>query len=735
MPTKLTAAWMLIPLCFVLLTACGPAEEPPPPPDIEDDIDIPDIEPAPEPDPEDTVSLYRDRWGVPHIFADSDEAAMFALGYAQAEDRLPDIFENIRVAVGRHAEVAGASAVENDLTMLMVRNAEASETHWNEAVSNDVRVLAEHFILGIEAYMDEYPERIPEHAFDLEPWHTLAVGRAMILRWPIGTMRSKLGRREDPPGPEMASNQWAVAPERSAHGGAILLTDPHLTWENLAIFHEARIRGDQLALNGHFVVGSMLVGLGHNDYVGWASTTGGPNTSDVYVLRLNPDNPMEYELDGEWRTLEERTVEIAVAGQDEPSSHTIYESYWGPLLEDPDTEHNVAYAGATPYMDATELLEQAYAMGTATNADEFYEAIKMNQFMEQNFMFADREGNIGYVRVGRTPIRPEGFDWHRPVPGHTTETEWQGVHPIEDHVQIMNPEHGYMQNNNISPENMMVDSPLLPENYPDYIYNVSWDTDNPRSRRAVQVLDADDNMTKEAAMALTTDVYCLLAEPWQNALRDAVEAAGDDYMADDTFAGVVDTLLGWNGEYTRDSVGTPILKHWRLKCEDHGGVDLAAIAEDEPLDPDDQAVLLELLAESIDELEELHGTLDLTWGDTHFIERNGESFSTGAGKYGQGLDGVNRTNTLLDVGYREDPESPGRYVGYQGSFAISLMFFHEDEIESYTLVSWGQSSDPDSPHFIDQGRELFANRELKRTAFSMEELEGRIESEKVLTLP
>lgn len=402
------------------------------------------------------ATLYRDTYGVPHIYAGNPVDASFALGYAQAEDRLEDIYKNIRTAIGRMAEAFGPDYLERDYILRVVRNAEVSEKKW-ATVPEHMRQGAEAFIAGINAYIKEHPERVPEYALELQPWHCAAIGRAMILQWPLGTLEDDYKSR--PEKPKFASNCWSVAPQRSADGSAILLTDPHLTWESLAVFYECRVHGGPLTMNGFCVVGSPIIALGHGENVGWACTTGGPDTSDVYMLELNPDMPTMYKYENKWEWLNIRFLRIPVKGEKEPRVMFAMDSRFGPLIAEPDLKNNVAYAGRTNYLEDLGLFEQTWAMLTAKNANEFYQALGMNHLMEQNLMFADRDGNIGYARVGNVPIRPDGFDWSKPVPGNTKATEWLGVHPIDDLVHIMNPPQGYMQCCNISPAVIMENSP------------------------------------------------------------------------------------------------------------------------------------------------------------------------------------------------------------------------------------------------------------------------------------
>jgi len=676
-----------------------------------------------------SVTIYRDRWGVPHIYAESDTAATYGLGYAQAEDRLADLYANIRTATGTAAEAFGSEHVESDMAMQLVQNVAESQNHWT-AVPEHLRALSDSFIAGVQAYVDEHPEDLPDWAVDLEPWQTIAIGRTMIMRWPLGTIFDDLKNRKRKPA--IGSNEWSVAPARSADHCAILLTDPHLTWEGLAVFYEARVHGDKLHMNGFFILGSPLLGFGHSDFAGWAPTTGGPDTSDVFEVKLDLSDKLmpKYELNGEWKTASPRIMIVKVKGQD-PVTQATATTELGPIVE-LDEEAGIGYVGASPYFGPSKLYEQTYRMLTAQNSGEFHDAIAMNEFMEQNLMYADREGNIGYLRAGKTPVRAAGFDWNAPVPA-TAETIWTDIHPIDDLVQIVNPPQGYMQNCNISPANMMIDSPLTPDQYPDYIYNVSWDKNNPRGKRITALLSEDDSVTTAEAKAYAMDVYDILSGPWKAALKGALDTVGDAYLKDESFATVAGRILEWDGNFTVGSMATPIYKDWRLNCS--GKVDVTAISEGKTLPPDAKKALLDVLKGTVAEFQAQHGSIDVMWGDLYKVGRGAFLYPAPGADFGGSTHGPNFTETMFDVKSKADPENPGRYVAYSGSMATMLMFFREDGIESYTCTPWGQSGHPDSPHYADQAQNLYSTRELKPTWFTREEILAHHESEKVLTIP
>jgi acyl-homoserine-lactone acylase len=675
------------------------------------------------------ATVYRDTWGVPHIFADTLPDAAYALGYAQAQDRLEDIYKNVRTATGTMAEAFGREHAETDYILKLVKNAELCEQYWKTA-PDWIREGGDRFMQGVQAYVNQHPEKKPAFVTELYGWHCAAIGRTMILQWPLGTIKDDLDNKKE--APPFGSNAFAVAPSRSAEGCPILLTDPHLTWEGMAVFYEARVHTREFDVCGYFLVGSPLPALGHNAHVAWACTTGGPDTSDVYMVKLNPNNMLQYEYNGQWRTFEGKIITVNIKEEPAEIKPALY-SIYGPLVEEPDLKKGIAYCGASPYLDQMGLFEQMYKMAMARNCDEFYQALAMNQLMEQNILFADTDGNIQYVRNGRTPVRPDGYNWSAPVPGGTDATRWLGIHDIKDLVQIKNPPQGYFQNCNCSPAVIMRDSPLTPDKYKKYIYNVTWDTQSPRGTRLLELLDADPHITKQAAMAYALNVYDILAKPWQNALKAAVDACGTAKMGDPKFAKAVNDILQWNGEFVKESTVGPIVRFWRLKCEKT--IDIVAVADGKPLSTMDQIKLLDLLGETLAEIKQKYGSLNVTWGDITVIGRGGKYFPCDAADFGGGKDKKDLTETVFDVATREQPEGSGKYVAFNGSGTVMLSFLHKEGIESYSLVAWGQSGDPNSPHYVDQSEQLYSPRKFKPTWFRKEDLLPHVESQEVLTIP
>lgn len=678
------------------------------------------------------------------MYADTPADGAYGLGYAQAEDRLEDIYKAIRTGLGRYAEAFGPEWVDQDYIMRMCHNEQLAKKNW-ETLLPELKELTESFVAGVNAYRKEHPEDKPECELEIEPWMLNSIGRAMTLRWPLGSIQDDMNNRKkrakkkeaaDAGGVEtsiaMRSDEWAVSAARSAANGPILHADPHLTWEGLAVLYEARVHAGKLNICGFFLIGSPIMGYGHNLNVGWANTTGGPDTADVYEMKTRPAGLVpQYEYDGEWKRPKFEMIRIAVKGQEKPTMRPALFTDLGPVISPPDD--GVMYVGATPYFERTGLFEQFYRMNLAEDGEAFYKALGMLEYTEQNVMYADTKGNIGYVRNGCTPIRPEGYDWTAPVPGNTSATKWKGMHPIEDLVQIKNPAKGYMQNCNISPAKMMVDSPMTKDKYPRYIFNVAEWERNPRGDRATMLLEENSSVTKEDAKKYAMDVYEMLAKPWQKALKEAVDAAGKERWKNAELSKAAETLLAWDGEYAVDAKAAVLFKEWRGKTANKP--EFLAIAENKKLGAEQQMQLLDFLETTIGELKQKYGKWDVAWGDVYKIGRGGKLYPMAGADYGNRRDVHNYAETLLSISYKENPEKAGEYVAFKGSMSMILMFFHPDGIESYSACAWGQSGRPESQHYVDQSEKLFSKRQLKPTFWKKEDLLKNLESKMELKTP
>jgi len=713
------------------------------------------------------ATIYRDDWGVPHIYADSSMEACYAIGYAQAEDRLEQIFRNYLRACGRTAEAWGpgdpvgesfmqgdwpGENVQHDYMQRICGHEEVSKTRYDE-LPVEVKRGMEYFQAGVKQYMKEHPDEVPEWVPELEPWQAIAMTRFLIYGWPlgegIGDLRRGLSRPEPPPVDYIGSNQWAIDDSRSAEGCVIAFIDPHVGWHGEFRWWEFAVHTPEWNGSGIAVVGTPLVGLGHNDYCSWACTTGGPDTTDIYKEEINPGNPLQYKYDGLWYDMRvEKTVIKVNGGQD--IEKEIHFTRHGPVVYR-DDQNNVAYSMAMLYWDDVHLASQMWMQNRATNIEEFRRALSWNSFMAQNVMYGDVDGNIMYVRTGRVPIRPEGdYNWRWPVPGNTSDTAWLGMHPMSDLVQIINPQQGYMQNNNCSPDTMMEHSPLVLQRYPFYIYQDIPQRYNPRAVRGVQLLSADRSVTYEDAKRIAMDCYIDRSDAWQEALEQALAVHGGSLRG--SAEKVARSILDWGGYAESESVGAANFMFWKMAITRmnqvearlrrnrdvaptydsvYGSepVDYSSIVRRAPLSDRCLEALVQAVGHAAKYMESKFGTVDVAYGQAHRGKRG--EYSWGLAGSGSSMAGM---TALRNVG-GGPPDDEGISYVRGGQSMTRIVFLKKGAVRSYSATPYGQSDHPDSPHYADQGLKLFANKELKSTYYQKEELMQHLESTKEIDVP
>ncbi|MBU6403011.1 MAG: penicillin acylase family protein, partial [Verrucomicrobia bacterium] len=247
--------------------------------------------PATDPDRGQTV-VYRDTFGVPHLYADTVERGLYAMGYAQAEDRLDELLKNYLRAMGEMSAAFGETNLRDDAVARIWDHYGTARRNFHRIRPVVRRHLAA-FVRGINDYLAAHPAAVPAWwgRRQVDVFMPIALSRHFMWGWPLGQAVADLravGLSPDFQVDLRSSNEWVVGPARTSIQAPILLIDPHLSWWGEQRFWECRIHAGRLHGSGFTIPGTPYVGLGHNDHVAWAMTTGGPDTADIYDLTLNP---------------------------------------------------------------------------------------------------------------------------------------------------------------------------------------------------------------------------------------------------------------------------------------------------------------------------------------------------------------------------------------------------------------------------------------------------------------
>jgi penicillin amidase len=326
-----------------------------------------------------------------------------------------------------------------------------------------------------------YPD---EHPYIVEEWEGkgsfTSVGKSNNIEQLYQALFIKYVTKDLQTNQALGSNSWAISGEHTESGLPLLANDPHLSVQLPAIWYENGLhcypknRDCELDVVGFSFAGSPYIVIGHNSHIAWGFTNMGPDVQDLFVEKINPSNPNQYEVDGEWRDMDRITEIIEVAGS-EPIVIEVRSTHHGPIVSDRSypvnlnlEEDQVSFADEArielPGNFSVSLSWPALIPGNtfvgirdfnyAKNWEEFRDASRLFEVPAQNLLYADVDGNIAYQSPGKLPIRAEGLVGDLPIPGWLSENDWQGFVPFEELPYTINPSSGYIitANQSVHPE-------------------------------------------------------------------------------------------------------------------------------------------------------------------------------------------------------------------------------------------------------------------------------------------
>ena len=511
--------------------------------------------------------------------------------------------------------------------------------------------------------------------------------------------------------PGGASNMWVVGPKKTKSGEVMLLSDPHLPWNGFTRWHEYQINIGDGWMYGASFFGLAGVGIGFTPDVAWGSTNNAADTADVYREKLNPRNPDQYRYDGAWRRIETKTFEIEVKGRGEIQRQVRF-THHGPIVRE-DRARNVAFAARIAGLETVNLASLGPALLEAENVHDCHRSNRNGDLFKWHRVAGDRHGNIAYFYCAATHERDDRFDWQRPVDGSITDTEWGPRIPWDKLPAMFNPPAGYIVNCNNNPYTNTPDSPIKPADFPAHLANQSLKL-RPESRafRAHELIQATNKLDFQDMERISMDIKAVAAEQYIQAILSAYRST-DSPSADVKRA--VKILENWDRMATIDNKAIPILTSF---VEVASRIDRVRQAK-----PDQ---IVQALARALELMKKRWGGIEIAQGDIHVSKRGDQVLPLpGAGNERA----ANPFVTLYMTGAND--RQGKQWVADRGSSWMMLVSYHDGEVEAKTILPWGVSDHPDSPHYADQAR-LFAKRRYKKALLAREEVEANAESRIVL---
>ncbi|WP_345248390.1 penicillin acylase family protein [Nibrella saemangeumensis] len=688
------------------------------------------------------ITITRDTWGVPHIYGKTDADAVFGVLYTQCEDDFDRVEMNYIDAIGRLAEVEGEAALYHDLRARMFLDSAQAVALYQKSPSW-MRKLLDAFADGANYYLYTHPVVKPKLIKRFKPWMPLMFSEGSIggnissvsverikAFYTNQKFTSQVEERNKWEREPMGSNGFAIAPAKSATKNALLLINPHTSF----YFRSEVQMVSKAGLNAYGAVtwGQFFIYQGFNENCGWMHTSSYADVMDEYLETIEKkDNALYYQHGGTLRPVQVSTVSLPYRQGNKMlrKSFTIYKTHHGPIVGEQDGK----WIALSMMNDPINALAQSYLRTKAKGYASYKKVMKLNGNASNNTVFADRKGNIAYWHGNFMPRRNTAFDWSKPVDGSNPETDWKGLHGIDDIVQVLNPATGWIQNCNATPFTVAGKNSPAKSAYPVYM---APDAENYRGINAVRVLSRRSVFTLDTLIAAAFDPYLAGFEELIPALLKASETAVDNPEDQPReLPEAIETLRAWNKAYGRNSVATTLAVLWGEKIQRLARTRVPANERPDPFlgftaftisntSPQEK---VNALAEVLGELTRDFGTWKVAWGEMNRFQRlTGriqETYDDSKPSIPVGFTS-SAWGSLAAFGARTYPGTVKRYGSVGNSFVAVVEF--GDRVKARSVVTGGSSSNPKSSHFNDQSP-LYCNGQFKDVWFYPEDVRKHVE--------
>ncbi len=646
------------------------------------------------------AEIVRDEYGVPHIHGRTDADTAYGLAFVAAERNFAVLQDLLAVARGQSGLLHGKSGAIRDYGRELL-NIPATVEHDYDEIPADARAMLEAYAAGINRYAALHPKQVRNAKLFPASGRDVAAGYAMVSLsfYGIDEELGKLFNNQLPgaapassrpassPPPDKGSNAFAIAPAKMADGKTWLIANPHLPYEGYLALFEAVVHSDEgLDMAGATLLGSPFLLVGHNRNLGWAVTLNNPDLIDVYRLTLNAKGD-QYLFDGKWLPLVRRPVKLPVKAGiiSIIATREVVSTVHGPVVFNRHGAFAIRYAG----MNSLRMIEQTYRQAKAQNWADWQKVMEIGGIPSTNYVYADRTGKIAYIYNGLIPDRKAGFDYAGVLPGDTSASVWQNSVGFARLPKVIDPPSGFVFSANNAPFHATApDANLQPQQFAPEMGIETRMTN--RSWRAEELLSASGKLTPEALLAIKFDT---------------------GYSRQSYVMEWIDRLLAVDTSDRPDlAEAQALLKTWDWNSDSKGAADALAelvimpakFANYHRYPAPDPKIVLDAYVKA---LAKTYGRIDPPLSNIISLQR-GETVLPSFG----GADTL-RTAT---VSYSDNKGT--LRVGGGDSFIMLINWDQQGRVSSQSIVPYGSSIDPASPHYADQ-MPLFVGKRFKPVHF------------------
>lgn len=659
----------------------------------------------------DRIKIYRDSYGVPHIYGNTDADAVFGLLYAQCEDGFDRVEMNYITALGRQSEIKGEAFLWHDLrARLIIDEARAKDlyTKTNPALKSLINAFAS----GVNYFLYTHPEVSPKLIKRFEPWMHLMFSEGSIGGDITSISLSDLERfytggqklgfyAEDQKdlGQTDGSNGFALSPQRTLTGNTLFYINPHTTFYFRGEFHVNSMQG--LNAYGAATWGQMFLYQGFNAYCGWMHTSSQADVIDFYQEKIDLDSKgYGFWYDGKRYPVESKEISIFVLvnGQLEKRNFTGYRTIHGPVV----AQQNGSWISVSMMDLPIEALTQSFYRTKATGYEGYRKTMDIRTNSSNNTVFADYQGNIAYWHGNFMPKRDPKIDSRGIIDGSISSTAWTGLHEQTEMMHLLNPDEGWIQNCNSNPFTATGKGGLDSLRYP---YYMAPDEENYRGIHARKLFSGREKFSAEQLVRAAFDSYLPGFEKIIPSVVSAFEK--NKSLLNPALSGPVELLRNWDFRSGVDSKAMTLAMVMSRKLQTAvtqktQGALLENIAMVHAMATElSELDRLICLNDAVQELTNKFGTWEVKWGDLNrfqrpqgleniFYDRN-ESLAVGLGS---GFYGALATFESRSFG-------TDKWYGVSGNSFVAVVEFGK-KVKAKSILVGGQDCRLDSKHFNDQ---------------------------------
>lgn len=668
------------------------------------------------------TEILWDRYGVPHIFA-PDHASLFqAYGYAQMEAHSELLVRLYAQARGRGAEFYGAQYLDSD-KWVRTNGLPDTARQWAAGQTPEFGALIQAFAKGLNQWASEHTADLSPEAkavLPLTPEDVYAHGlRVIHYDWVVSPRRleGRLARWEDD---VHGSNEWAIAPARSASGKALLMSNSHLQWGDIHTYFEVQLTAPGVTSYGAVWVGFPVLRQCFTEFVGWTQTTNNPSESDLYGL-VEKDGG--YVLDGQVKPFETRTDTLKVKQTDgtlKDETLVVRKTVHGPVVAE---RRGMKIAMRVAALDRPKMFEQFWKMGLAKNFAEWEAAMRMQQLPLFNTAYADRDGHIAYIYNATLWKHPTGDYrfWQGVVPGDKSELIAHEIVPYDEIPKVLDPPQGWVQNSNDMPWTSTYPMTLDPRKFAAGFAAPQGITQ--RAQRGIRILStAPEKITFEQVKEWKLSTRVETADQFVDDIVATAKARGTPLAKR-----AADVLAKWDRQSEVESDGMLLFYKFMTAAgssfDKIGGFKVPtddARPLETPRGFKDPAKAMAVLDTVAAEVEKEYGMLNPKWGDVMRFRR-GNTDVPGNGAPSQ-------LGAIRTIGV--SPFKDGKVEAVQGDTFYAVIEYGTPQ-RAEVLLNYGNWSKKGSKHIDDQ-LPLASKKQMRPMWRDRKDIEANLESRKVL---